>query len=229
MGEHEYGIDPATVDLLAREIVSVQTDGLELAIVVGGKHLPWHGRGGRRDGSRNRGLRGHARHGVERSRAPGRARAARRRHARAVRARGFGGRGALYSASRDAPPREGADRDLRGRHGEPVLHDGHRSSPAGARDRRRGDPDGQERYEGCLRRRPAHGPRRDVPAHPDPPRGDRARAQGDGHDRALALHGERAADPRLRTGRGEHPPSRTRPARGHDHLRLHAMPDNKES
>src|SRR6185503_4544465 len=39
MGDHEYGIDPATVDLLAREIVSVQTEGLELAIVVGGGNI----------------------------------------------------------------------------------------------------------------------------------------------------------------------------------------------
>ena len=34
---------------------------------------------------------------------------------------------------------------------------------------------GKNGYEGCLRRRPAHGPRRDVPARPDAPRGDRAR------------------------------------------------------
>ena len=36
-------------------------------------------------------------------------------------------------------------------------------------------------------------------------RGDRARAAGDGFDRALAVHGQRAADPRLQHGRrGEH-------------------------
>ena len=34
--------------------------------------------------------------------------------------------------------------------------------------------------------------------------GDRARPRGDGRDRALALHGERAPDPRLRAGRREH-------------------------
>jgi uridylate kinase len=39
MGNHEYGIDPMTVDLLAREIVSVQAEGLELAIVVGGGNI----------------------------------------------------------------------------------------------------------------------------------------------------------------------------------------------
>ena len=55
-------------------------------------------------------------------------------------------------------------------------------------------------YDGDPRDRPG----RDVPARADPPRGDRARPQGDGHDRALALHGQRAADPRLRARRGQH-------------------------
>jgi uridylate kinase len=39
MGDHEYGTDPKTVDRIAREIVEVQTEGLELAIVVGGGNV----------------------------------------------------------------------------------------------------------------------------------------------------------------------------------------------
>ena len=39
MGDHEYGIDPKTVDAIAREIVEVQAEGLELAIVVGGGNI----------------------------------------------------------------------------------------------------------------------------------------------------------------------------------------------
>ena len=39
MGDHEYGIDPKRVDALAREIVEVQAEGLELAIVVGGGNI----------------------------------------------------------------------------------------------------------------------------------------------------------------------------------------------
>jgi uridylate kinase len=39
MGELEYGLDPKRVDALAREIVEVQTEGLELAIVVGGGNI----------------------------------------------------------------------------------------------------------------------------------------------------------------------------------------------
>ena len=54
---------------------------------------------------------------------------------------------------------------------------------------------------GRLRRRPARGPGREVPARAHAPRGDRARPEGDGHDRALALHGQRPADPRLRARR----------------------------
>ena len=39
MGDHDYGTDPKTVDGIAREIVGVQTEGLELAIVVGGGNI----------------------------------------------------------------------------------------------------------------------------------------------------------------------------------------------
>ncbi len=70
---------------------------------------------------------------------------ARRRHARAVGARRLRGRRAVHPPPRDPPSREGAHRHLRGRHGQPVLHDRHGRGAARARDRRRGDPDGQER------------------------------------------------------------------------------------
>ena len=39
MGSHEYGVDPKRVDALAGEIVDVQSEGLELAIVVGGGNI----------------------------------------------------------------------------------------------------------------------------------------------------------------------------------------------
>jgi uridylate kinase len=39
MGDHEYGTDPRTVGSIAREIVEVQSEGLELAIVVGGGNI----------------------------------------------------------------------------------------------------------------------------------------------------------------------------------------------
>jgi uridylate kinase len=39
MGEQEYGIDRKRVDAIAREIVAVQHEGLEVAIVVGGGNI----------------------------------------------------------------------------------------------------------------------------------------------------------------------------------------------
>ena len=36
MGAREYGVDPATVTAIAREVVSVHSAGIELAVVVGG-------------------------------------------------------------------------------------------------------------------------------------------------------------------------------------------------
>jgi uridylate kinase len=39
MGSNEYGTDPRMVEAIAREIVAVQTEGLELAIVVGGGNI----------------------------------------------------------------------------------------------------------------------------------------------------------------------------------------------
>jgi uridylate kinase len=39
MGDHDFGTDPKRIDAIAREIVDVQTEGLELAIVVGGGNI----------------------------------------------------------------------------------------------------------------------------------------------------------------------------------------------
>ena len=51
--------------------------------------------------------------------------------------------------------------------------------------------------------------------HDHPPRGDRAAAAGDGLDGAVALHGQRPADPRLQHGRrAQHRPDSVRRARG---------------
>jgi uridylate kinase len=39
MGSQEYGIDAHTIDLLARELVEVRADGLEIALVIGGGNI----------------------------------------------------------------------------------------------------------------------------------------------------------------------------------------------
>ena len=72
--------------------------------------------------------------------------------------------------------------------------------------------------EGVYDGDPTHRPERRVPPGAHAPRGDRARPQGDGHDGALALHGQRPADLRLRARGREHPPRRLRRAGRHHHL-----------
>ena len=70
--------------------------------------------------------------------------------------------------------------------------------------------------EGVYDADPAAGPRRPLPRRDQPPRGDRARPAGDGLDRALALHGQRAADLRLQHGRrAQHRADPRRRARRH--------------
>jgi uridylate kinase len=39
MGSREYGLDAATVDTLARELVELRADGLEVALVIGGGNI----------------------------------------------------------------------------------------------------------------------------------------------------------------------------------------------
>ena len=192
MGELEYGADP---DAHRRDRRAGQAGGRPRR---GGRdrggrrqHLPRARRRGRGHGPRHRRLHGHARHGAQRAGAAGRAREAGRRHAGAVGDHDLRGRRALHPPPRHAPPREGPRRDLRRRHRQPVLHHRHRGGAARARDPRRGDPDGQERGRGRLRRRPAQGPRRRVHPRDHPPRGDRARLEGDGLDGAVAVHGQR--------------------------------------
>ena len=202
MGEREYGIDPETVDVARRR------DRRRPVGRARGRdrrrrrqHLPRHGRRRRGHGPRDRRLPGMlatvlnalaVQDALERRGADTRVLSALERR---------GGRRAVHPPPRDPPPREGPDRDLRRRHRQPVLHDRHRRRAARARDRRRGDPDGEERRRGRLRRRPAHGPEREVPARSSRTSRRSSAASGDGHDRALALHGQQAADPRLRARR----------------------------
>ena len=72
--------------------------------------------------------------------------------------------------------------------------------------------------EGVYDGDPREDPGRPVHPRAHAPRGHRARPQGDGHDRALAVHGQPAADLRLRARAGQHPTRRGRRARRHDHL-----------
>ena len=57
-----------------------------------------------------------------------------------------------------------------------------------------------------------------VPADDHPPAGDRARVEGDGYDRALALHGQQSPDSRVRARTRKHRAGRRRRERRHPDL-----------
>ena len=85
---------------------------------------------------------------------------------------------------------------------------------------------GKNGVDGVYDGDPRLGPGRGLPARADAPRGDRARAQGDGHDRALALHGQRAS---RSTSSGSTTSATSSASRGradrHDHLDAGMTPD----
>jgi uridylate kinase len=150
MGDHDYGTDPKTVDAIAREIVGVQREGLELAIVVGGGNIyrgispPPRGWTGP-----PRTTPGCSPPSSTRSRSRTRSSGSAPTRACSPRSRSRGRR-AVHPAPGDAAPREGPDRHLRRGHGQPVLHHRHGCCAARTRDRRRGDPDGEERIMGVY-------------------------------------------------------------------------------
>jgi uridylate kinase len=39
MGQRDYGLDPGTIDTLAKELVELRADGLEIALVIGGGNI----------------------------------------------------------------------------------------------------------------------------------------------------------------------------------------------
>ena len=152
MGEDSYGINREVIDRIVAEIAEVVRLGVEVAVVIGGGNIFRGVAPGRRgDGPRDRRLHGHAGHADERARAAGRAAARRRGIARAVGAADRPGRRALHPRPRAAPPRGAQGRDLRRRHRQSVLHDGHRRRAARPRDGRR------HRAEGDQGRRRLHG------------------------------------------------------------------------
>ena len=153
MGELEYGTDPERVVAPSRaRSAAVRDQGVEVAIVVGAGNI-------------YRGMKGAAAGHGPRDR-PTTWGCSRRvlnalplqdalekigTDTRVQSALGDlrGGR-ALHPPARDAPPREGPGRDLRGGHRQPVLHDRHGRRAARRGDPRRDHPDGQERGGGGL-------------------------------------------------------------------------------
>ena len=205
MGDREYGVDPHTVAAIAREVVAVQQAGTELAIVVGG-------------GNFYRGLAAAA-EGMDRATADYAGMLATLLNALALQdaLERLGAQTRVQSAitvSEVAEPyiRRRAIRHLeKGRivifaagTGNPFFTTDTaaalRALEIGAEAILMGKNGVQGVYDGD----PRTDPERDVPARADAPRGDRARPSGDGHDGAVAVHGQPAADPRVRARGREH-------------------------
>ena len=184
MGEREYGIDLATVDSIAAEILDLHRGGVELAVVIGAGNI-------------HRGMAAAA-EGMDRATGDYMGMLATLLNSMALQdaLERAGGKTRLMSAitiSEVAEPyiRRRAIRHLeKGRivifaagTGNPFFTTDTAAALRALRDRRRGDPDGQERRSGRLRRRPQNRSRRPLPAAADLPRGDRPRPQGDGYRR----------------------------------------------
>ena len=201
-------IDTAIVERMAKEMAeAMDAGGLELAVVVGGGNI-WRGTTGESSGmdratSDYMGMLGTVINALALQDAleqPGPADPGADRPLD-----GRGGR-ALHPAAGHPPPREGPHRDLRRRHGKPVLHDRHpRCTPSG-RNRRRaavqGHPLGRRRRLQRRSQAPSgrHPLRRDLLHGRDQPR-----PAGHGPDRHHLLQGQQSAHPGVRPhDPGEH-------------------------
>ena len=219
MGEREYGIDPGVTRALAREVAGIRNEGVDIALVVGGGNF-YRGLAAAAESGMDRATADYAgmlatllnalalQDALEREGAVTRVMSAlevsevaepyiRRRAIRHLEK----GRVVIFAAGTGNPffttdtaaalraLEMGADAILMAKHGVKGVYDG--------------DP--RQR----LRRR--------VPAADHAPRGDRARAQGHGHDRSLPLHGQPPHDPRLRARRGQRRPRRRRRGGRDDH------------
>jgi uridylate kinase len=123
MGDKEFGLDLPRIEAIAEEIVECQKTGVEIAIVVGAGNI-YRGMAAAAEGMDRAtadyaGMLATLLNALALQDVLGAARGA---HAHPVRdRRGRGGR-AVYPAPRDPPSREGADRDLRRRDRQSVLH-----------------------------------------------------------------------------------------------------------
>src|SRR3989441_11697610 len=168
------------------------------------------------DGSRVRGLHGHARHRDQCPRPAGHPGEEGGRHGGEDGDRQGGAGGALYPAPRRSAPREGPHGHLRRRDGKPVLCDRYGGGAARARDRGQGAPQGDDRGR-RLYRRSETGAEGEVPRGAVVPGRAGERLRRDGRERLRPLQGEQAAHRRV-----QHQPARRdgqgsrRRARRHD-------------
>ena len=220
MGDREYGVDPRTVASIAREVVAVQRAGTEIAIVVGG-------------GNFYRGMSAAA-EGMDRATADYAGMLATLLNALALQdaLERLGAQTRVQSAITVSEVAEPYIRRRAIRHlekGRVVIFAAGTGNPFFTTDTAAALRALEIGAEAILmaqeRRRRASttairalDPDAPLPARADPPRGDRARPPGDGHDGAVAVHGQPRADPRVRARRGEYRPRGVRRADRHDRL-----------
>ena len=161
-GDSGQGLDAATLESTAQEIIAVREMDVDVCVVVGGGNF-WRGRTGAMSGmdatqSDHIGMLGTV---MNAPRLAGRARARRPGHPGAERHRDAPAVRAVHPPQGDAPSRAGQGRDLRRRNRQPVLHHRHRRRAACRRDRCRRPAEGHPfRRRWRLQRRSAHRARR---------------------------------------------------------------------
>ena len=205
MGDREYGIDAATVDALALELVAVRAGGPELSVVIGGGNI----------------YRGMSAAAAGMDRATGDY-------------MGMLGTVLNALAVQEALERHGADtrvmtaiemqevaepyiRRRAERHlekGRIVIFAAGTGNPYFTTDTAAALRALEVRAEAILMAKngvagvldgdPRVDPGREADSRTHPLAGDRARVEGNGHDCAVALHGQRPADPRVRARARQH-------------------------
>ena len=203
MGSREFGLDPDTIDLLARELVDVRADGLEIALVIGGGNI-------------YRGMAAAA-HGIDRATGDYMGMLATVLNSLAVQ-EALERNGADTRVQSAIEVQEVAEPYIRRRavrhleKGRVVIFAAGTGNPYFTTDTAaalRALEIGAEAIlmakngvGGGPRRRPARRSERAADPGADAPAGDRAGAEGDGHDGALALHGQQPSDSRVRARTG---------------------------
>jgi ribosome recycling factor len=205
MGDQEYGMDRATIDAIAEEIVDVQASGVETGIVVGAGNI-------------YRGMSAAA-EGMDRATADYSGMLATVLNSLALQD-ALEDRGADTRVLSALEVKEVAEPYIRRRairhleKGRIVIFAAGTGNPFFTTDTAAALRALEINADAILTARP----RRRVSPAAHASRSDRARPQGDGYHRAVVVHGQQSPDLCLRPCRRQHPPRDRRRAHRHDHL-----------
>ena len=205
MGKADFGLDAMTIDELAQELVEVHSSGVELALVIGGGNI-------------YRGMKATAA-GMDRATGDYMGMLATVFNSLAVQ-EALERNGADTRVLSALDVREVAEPYIRRRairhleKGRVVIFAAGTGNPYFTTDTaaalRALEIDAEailmakNAVRGVFDGDPAHRPDRGVPADDHASAGDRARIEGDGHDRAIPLHGQQPSDPCVRACPRQH-------------------------